>query len=90
MEEEKIKANRLIEEELEKASGGYSEAEYYAENEKFGLIDTEAHLLSRTACQDCDRGKLRFIRYQPGLFGNREAVYCCDLCAEYTAAALRN
>ena len=84
-----MKENKLIEEELEKVSGGYSEEEYYAEFEKFGLIDTEEHLLSGRTCQDCSRGKLRFWRYQPGPFGNKEAVYYCDLCHEYTIAALR-
>ena len=36
------------------------EEEYYAELEKFGLIDTEAHLLQGTKCDCCNIGKLSF------------------------------
>ena len=40
--------------------GGQTEEEYYAELEKFGLIDTEAHLLQSTKCDCCNIGKLSF------------------------------
>ena len=74
---------------LAKVSGGESEDQYYAEYERFGLIDTEEHLLNGKTCTDCNYGKLKFWRYQPGPFGNKEAVYYCDTCHEYTLAALR-
>ena len=76
-------------EKLETVSGGKTEEEYYAGFERFGHIDTEEHLLEGTTCRDCGWGKLRFWKYQPGPFGNREAVYECDSCGEYTVAALR-
>ncbi|MBR4456035.1 MAG: hypothetical protein IKS32_07400 [Solobacterium sp.] len=74
---------------LKKVSGGATEEEYYAEYEKFGLIDTEDHLLEGKTCRDCSFGKLRFWKYQPGPFGNKEAVYYCGACSEYTIAPLR-
>ena len=74
---------------LEQVTGGESEEQYYAEYAKFGLIDTEEHLLQGKTCTDCNYGKLTFWRYQPGPFGNKEAVYYCNTCHEYTLAALR-
>ena len=34
-------------------------------------------------------GRLSFLRYQPGPFDNKEAVYYCDLCHEYTVTGLK-
>ena len=79
---------RIEDEKLNKVTGGITEEEYYAQAKKFGHLDSEEHLLEGTTCPDCQWGKLRFCRYQPGPFGNREAVYSCDLCHEYTVAAL--
>ena len=83
------KENKLIDEELAKITGGRTEEEYYAEYEKFGLLDDESHRLEGRKCRDCDWGKLRFWKYQPGPFGNKEAVYYCETCHEYTIAVLR-
>lgn len=47
------KKETIIEENLSAVSGGYTEEEYYAQAEKFGHIDTEAHLLEGTKCPDC-------------------------------------
>ena len=82
------KNNVLIDDELEKITGGETEEHYYAEYAKFGLIDDETHRLNGTTCRDCNWGKLKFWRYQPGPFGNKEAVYYCDTCHEYTIAVL--
>ena len=86
---EKNAKETICPETLESVSGGKTEEEYYADFERFGHIDTEAHLLEGTTCRDCGWGKLRFWKYQPGPFGNQEAVYECDSCREYTVAALR-
>ncbi len=83
------KKETIIEENLSAVSGGYTEEEYYAQAEKFGHIDTEAHLLEGTKCPDCGWGKLTFWKYQPGPFGNKEGVYYCDTCHEYTITVLR-
>ena len=85
MSEEK----KISTEVLEKISGGQTEEEYYEELEKYGLLDTEAHLLNGTKCDCCNRGKLKFHHYQTGRFGNKEAVYFCSLCGEYTVTGLR-
>ena len=74
---------------LKSVAGGQTEEEYYAELAKFGLLDTEEHLLNGKKCGDCNMGKLSFLRYQPGPFGNKEAVYYCNLCHEYTVTGLR-
>lgn len=79
---------RIIDEKLNAVSGGLTEEEYYAQAKKFGHVDTEAHLLEGTTCPDCQWGKLHFLRYQPGPFGNKEGVYYCELCHEYTVTAL--
>lgn len=84
------KEEKVIETEiLSKVSGGETEEQYYEEFAKFGLIDTEEHLLQGTTCRDCDWGKLKFWKYQTGPFGNKEAIYYCDACHEYTVAPLR-
>ena len=74
---------------LETVSGGETEEQYYADYERLGLIDTEQHLLEGGRCRDCGWGTLHFWKYQTGPFGNREAVYECEDCHEYTLAALR-
>lgn len=79
----------LSNEKLEEVAGGGTEEEYYAEHEKFGLIDDESHRLEGTTCRDCGCGKLKFWRYQPGPFGNKEAVYYCQTCHEYVITVLR-
>lgn len=83
-ENSKIDANVLA-----KVSGGQTEEQYYDELAKFGLLDTEEHLLEGKTCSDCNRGKLKFWKYQPGPFGNQEAVYYCDLCHEYTVTGIK-
>ena len=80
---------KLGSEQLESVAGGESEEQYYAKYARYGIIDTEEHFLQGTTCSDCGYGTLRFWRYQPGPFGNKEAVYSCNLCGEYTIAPLR-
>ena len=81
--------NKVEEVKLAQIAGGQTEEEYYAEYEKYGLIDTDEHLLQGKTCDFCNRGKLQFIRYQQGRFGNKEAIYRCSLCNEYAVTALR-
>ena len=80
---------RIDIEALAKVSGGQTEEEYYEQLEKFGLLDTEEHLLEGKKCDLCHIGKYRFLRYQKGRFGNREAIYSCSLCNEYAVTGLR-
>ena len=81
--------NKVEEVKLAQIAGGQTEEEYYAEYEKYGLLDTEEHLLQGKKCDFCNRGKLQFLRYQQGRFGNKEAIYRCSLCNEYAVTALR-
>lgn len=81
---------RITTDELDQVSGGRTEEDYFAQAERFGMIDTDAHLYDGKTCGDCGWGKLRFERYQPGPFGNREGVYYCSTCHEYTVTVLRD
>ena len=80
---------RIIDKKLSEITGGMTEEKYYAEYEKYGPLDTEEHILQGGRCPECHKNTLRFWRYQPGPFGNKEAVYVCDECHEYQITVLR-
>lgn len=75
--------NIINEEEAAKVSGGVTREEYVAQFRKFGLIDGATPQHNGDTCDTCSRGKLNFLKYQTGRFGDKESIYRCSLCNEY-------
>lgn len=71
-----------------KVSGGETKEEYYKTYKRLGLIDSDPPAHNGDGCRYCNFGKIRFWRFQPGPFGNKESVYSCDSCHEYVIYAV--
>lgn len=82
--------NTVDSEVLKSVAGGQNEEEYYAELAKFGLIDTEEHLLNGKKCGDCNMGRLSFLRYQPSPSAIRKQFITLTSAMSTQLPVLRN